>query len=1072
MRNLKNVLAALVICLSISNISIYAQNRNLGVGTGDLNTAVELYNNGAYKNAITEFNKVIKQNAGKKNSAAEKAEGYKVLCCIALDQSNVTSAVNVFQKKYPTSSLLPRIKYEYGNYLVGKEKFASAIKVYNTLNTKQLSDDQKSTLKFNKAYSLFKTGQKDDASKLFSEIISNPKSTPSSVAASKYYKGYIAYSEKNFKEAIPLLEASVSDVRFSQLSQYYILDSKFMLEDYDYVIRKGSQMVDDNALKYEADIKTLQTFDTETAVLEDTLSGDLDEETVKAIEEQRAKEMAERKQKAKELAARTQSNRLATGKMARLVAESFYQKNDLKQANKYFGIYSEYLDDLSREDRLFCGTLAYKTEDWENAVKNLSQACTPDDSLSQIASYSLAESYIKLKNKEEALKSFQKAAELSFDPQIQEDATFNYAKLNFDLTGEVAPMEEYLQNYKVTTKKQDEIYGYIAANAIKNKDYDYALSALGKIKNKTNADNLNYQRANLFKGSTLLSGGSHHLAYPYLQKALAGESEQVRNAAKLLLSECWYQDGKYKESINALNDLKEDYNFKTSKEYPMVFFNLGYNYFKMRDFTKAEENLDKYIDLTQSGQNTLNPLAEEAKLRIADCRFLTKDYPTAIKMYKKIVGSSTAEPRERDMYPVIQQAIAYGLSGKNADKIATLRHYTGTEYKHNKNYSDALYELSKAQVQNKEEGPAIATLLKLVYNPPDSSYYAQALLDIAMINTNRQSYDSAIDYCKRVLDYSPNSQEGEAALNTLENIYKAQDKPEEFYSFIQKKGLGNDKTPEQREEFVYKAARNIYLTGKYESAIGALSSYLEEFPEGVNNTEALYCIADSYKNLGNLKKAAKYYDAVVEAGYTPYYEAAALKYAEICYSNAQYEEAAECFGKLEQNSRNDANKILAVRGLLKSYYMGKDFENAVSKANQLYLLSMQNKLIKEKEEALYYKAKSLLAQGFIDEAEPVLQMVAANPNSDFGAEANYLLVLKSFNRGKFDDVEKLVFAFSDTKTEQTYWLAKSFIVLGDSYVEKGNLKQALATYESIRDNYEGNDDIAETVAEKIAQLKK
>lgn len=1078
MRNLANVLIALLICLNINTIQLSAQNRNLGLGKGNLETAIELYNNGAYKNAIAEFNKVIKQNAGKKNSALEKAEAYKVLCNIALDHSNVTSAVNVFQKKYPTSSYLARIRYEYANYLIGKEKFASAIKVYNSLNARQLSDAQKSTAKFNKAYALFKTDQQDEAEKLFSEIISDPKSTPSNVSAAKYYKGYTAYSQKNFKEAIPLLEESAKDVRFSQLSQYYILDSKFMLKDYDYVIRIGSKMVDENVKKYEEDSKTLQIIDIddvlpeEIALPEDSLASEEEIQAKKLAEEQRAAEKAEKKKKAKELESRVQGNRLATGKMARLVAESFYQKNDLKQANKYFGIYSDFLDDLSREDRLFCGTLAYKTEDWENAAKNLSWACSPDDSLTQIASYSLAESYIKLKNKEEALKAFQKAAELTYDPQIQEDAAFNYAKLNFDLTGEVAPMEEYLQNHKVAQKKQDEIYGYIAANAIKNKDYDYALSALGKIKNKSHSDNINYQRANLFKGGALLGGGSHHLAYPYLQRAMAGESEQVRDMAKLLLSECWYRDEKYQESINALSSLKDDANFQKSSEYPMVFFNLGYNYFKMRNFQKAEECLEKYIELTQSGQNTHNPLAEEAKLRIADCRFLTKDYPTAIKMYKKIAGSSTAEPREMDMYPAIQLAIAYGLSGRNSDKISTLRHYTSTEYKYNKSYSEALYELSKAQVQNKEEGPAATTLLKLVYNPPDSLYYAQALLDIAMINTNRQSYDSAIEYCKKVLDYSPNSKEGEAALNTLENIYKAQDIPEEFYNFIQERGLGNDKTPEQREEFVYKAARNIYLTGKYESATKALASYLEEFPEGANNTEALYCIAESYKNLGNLKKAARYYDAVVENGYSPYFEAATLNYSDICFANAQYDEAINGFDKLEQNSRNASNKVLAVRGLLKSYYMNKDFDNAISKANQLYVLSMQNKLIKEKEEALYCKAKSLLAQGYIDEAEPVLQMVADNPNSDSGAEANYLLILKAFNRGRFDDVESLVFAFSDTKTEQTYWLAKSFIVLGDAYAEKGNRKQALATYESIRDNYEGKDDIIETVTEKIAQLDK
>lgn len=1043
---------------------VNAQSKaGVGAKGGDLKTAIELYNNGAYKNAITEFNKVIKQNAGKKTSSLEKAEGYKVLCIIALEQSNVTSNVNAFQKKYPTSSLLSKIKYEYGNYLINKEKYATAIKVYNSLGTKQLSDAEKSTVKFNKAYALFKTDQKEDASKLFSEIIKDPQTTPSNSQAAKYYKGYIAYSNENFKEAIPLLEQSASDIRFSHLSQYYILDSKFMLKDYDYVIRKGSQMVDDNVKQFEDEKSKIQEFDLEELFPEDTLGSE--DATI-------AEEKLKEEKRMKEQKAKNQTNGLAIGKMARLVAEAYYQKNDLKQAAKYFGIYTNYIDEMSREDRLLCGTLAYKTGDWDNAAKNLSLACTPDDSITQSASYTLADTYIKLKNKEEALKAFQKAAELEYDPVIQEDAAYNSAKLNFDLTGQTALLEEYIHNHKVNSKKSDEVYGYIAANAIKNKDYDYALSALSKIKNKNSVDNLNLQKANLFKGSSLLSAGSNHLAYGYLQKALSGSNSSLSNLSNLLISECLYRDGKYKESLSILNSLKQNESFKNTKEYPMAFFNSGYNYFKMRDFTNAEQNLEEYLILTQSEQNTSNPLAQEAKLRIADCRFLQKDYPIAIKMYKKIVNTSTAEPREADMYPILQMAIAQGLSGSTVDKIATLKHYTGTEYKYNKQYSEALYELAKAQVQHKEEGPAITTLIKLVYNPPDSLYYAQALLDIAMINANRQSYDAAINYCDKLIDYAPNSKEGEAALNTLENIYRAKDTPEEYYYYLQKKGLELDKTPEEREAMVFNAARQIYLTRKYETAIGALKNYVDQFPEGANNTEALYYIADSYKNLGDQKKAARYFDAVIEKGYSPYLEAATLNYANICYINQQYAPAIENYLRLESSSRSLANKVLALSGLTKSYYQNKEFENAISKANELYVASMQNNLIKEKEEALYYKTKSLLAQGFIDDAGSVLQMVSANPNSSYGAEANYLLILKTYNRGNFEDVENLVFTFSDTKTEQTYWLAKSFIVLGDAYAEKGNIKQALATYESIRDNYTGDDDIQEVVKERIEKFNK
>ncbi len=1017
----------LVIYLFSLPWSIEGQNKNTIGTSGDLDAAIELYNMGAYKNAVTEFNKIIKQNSGKKNATMEKAEGYKVLCTIALEQNNTTSSVNAFQKKYPTSSLLSRIKYTYGNFLISKKRFTEAIKAYNSVNTKQLSNSEKETLLLNKGYALIQTKRIDEAEQLFSEIIKSPQSTPANIQAAKYYKGYIAYSKEKFKEAIPLFEESSSDVRFSKLSQYYILDSKFMLKDYSYVTNNGSKIVD---------------------------------EIVK-------KDLVEQKD-----SLYNSKNREPIGKMARIVAEAYYQKNELKQASKYFSIYTDYIDEMSRQDRLLCGTLAYKIENWESAAKNLSMACTQDDSITQTASYTLADTYLKLKNKEQALAAFQRAAELEYDAKIKEDAEFNYAKLTFDLTGQSSMLEDYIKNNKVSQTKKDELYGYIATNAIQNKDYDYALSALNKIKNKNSTDNQNIQRANLLKGSSLLSAGSHHTAYSYLQKALVGNNGTLTNLANLLISECLYRDDKFKESLSILNSLKQNESFKNAKEYPMVFFNSGYNNFKMREFSNAESDFEEYLNLTGSGQNRLNPIAEEAKLRIADCRFQEKDYPIAIKMYKKIASAPVTDPREKELYPVLQMAIAYGLNGDIPDKIATLKHYTSAEYKLNKKYSEALYELSKAQIQNKDEGPAITTLIKLVYNPPDSLYFTQSLLDIAMINTNRENYDQAIIYCQKLLDYAPNTKEGEAALTLMENIYREKQTPEEFYKYLQEKGLSKDKTEEEKEAFFFNAAEQIYLLGKYESAINALTSYLEQFKDGANNTKALYYTAQSYKHLSNIKKAAQYFNRVMDKGYSTFFEDATLNYAEICYKNQQYQEAIESYKKIEGQVRSENTKMQILSGLVKSYYDSKDFDNAAAKANEMYINSLSNNMVKHKEEALYYKAKSLIALSDLEASTSVLQMAAANPNSEYGAEANYLLIRNCFNRGDFKGVENLVFSFSDTKTEQTYWLAKSFILLGDAYAERGAVKQALATYESVRDNYEGDDEILQIAKERIAELNK
>jgi hypothetical protein len=67
-----------------------------------------------------------------------------------------------------------------------------------------------------------------------------------------------------------------------------------------------------------------------------------------------------------------------------------------------------------------------------------------------------------------------------------------------------------------------------------------------------------------------------------------------------------------------------------------------------------------------------------------------------------------------------------------------------------------------------------------------------------------------------------------------------------------------------------------------------------------------------------------------------------------------------------------------------------------------------------------------------------------------------------------------VYAFSDAGSPQVYWLAKSFIVLGDSFVERDELAQAKATFESVRDGYEpqnADDDVRDNVELRLKKLE-
>ena len=125
-------------------------------------------------------------------------------------------------------------------------------------------------------------------------------------------------------------------------------------------------------------------------------------------------------------------------------------------------------------------------------------------------------------------------------------------------------------------------------------------------------------------------------------------------------------------------------------------------------------------------------------------------------------------------------------------------------------------------------------------------------------------------------------------------------------------------------------------------------------------------------------------------------------------------------------------------------------------------------------EAEYVLAKSYLAMSRRDEAYDIFRKLSEWPATPEGAEAVYLLILDSYDRGDFEDVETRVYSFSDLSSGQDYWLAKAFIVLGDSFVERGEYEQAMATFRSVADGYipaSQDDDVQDNVGMRIDRLE-
>ncbi len=270
----------------------------------------------------------------------------------------------------------------------------------------------------------------------------------------------------------------------------------------------------------------------------------------------------------------------------------------------------------------------------------------------------------------------------------------------------------------------------------------------------------------------------------------------------------------------------------------------------------------------------------------------------------------------------------------------------------------------------------------------------------------------------------------------------------------------------------FNAAEQIFLAENYQKAIVSLQAYMNEYPQGQDMSMAEFYMAESYKNLGKKEQACDWYRKVIERGEGSFVELSSLNFANLSYGMERYEDAYAGYSSLLSIARIENNRHTAMVGMMNSAYASKDYSSAVNDAAKVIDEKPGNE--DDRRRARYVQAKSYLAMSDRTKALQIMKTLSSSTSTPEGAEASYLLIQDSYDQGLFEGVETKVYKFSDSGTDQTYWLAKAFILLGDSFAERGDLVQAKATFESVRDGYTPSgkdDDVIENVNMRLKKLE-
>lgn len=991
--NMKSKLAvALLAALSLGvGTAVSAQES----GPDQYRLATELYGHGMFERAGSLFGEIY---AG---TGDVTAGGYEALCAVRLQEVGNETLADEYVTAHPYSILVPQIHFYKALNLFDKQDFKAAAAEFDKVKEKALPSELISEFAFKQAYSYFEQGDLAKAKSLFEK--SEKRVQSDFTAPSRYSLGYINYSEKNFDEAFEWFEKAARDPRFTEMSNSYMVECRFMKKDYSYVLKNGVKVFE-NAPK----------------------------------ERQRH--------------------------LARIISESYLAKGDTDKAKEYYDVAKSGENDMDRNDYFYAGSLLFATGDYKGAIDNYSLMRNRTDSIGQIANYNLAYSYIRTGNKVAALDAFKDASQRAFNPDIQEDAHFNYAKLSFDLNHNPSVFNDYMAKYS-DKKKGDRIYSYMALASLYSHDYAGAVEAYSNIDMLDKDQKANYMKANYLRAQQLVERGAWSDAVPFLRASsfYADKRSPFSQLSRYWLGESYYRGDQFDKALETFKDLYNNSALEGKAEGRLIPYDLAYCYFRKGDYENAAKWFDEYLA-------SRNPLeGEDASVRRADCDFIRKDYKTAANEYENAL---TKFPFKNNLYPNYRAGIAYGLLGDMDKKITVLskalKVNASSEY-----YPESMFELGRAYIAAGRNDDAVSTFDKLRTTTDDKTIVARSLIELGMISRNMSEYDKSLSYYKQVISAMPGTEYAQDALLAVESIYQSQGRTDEYLDFADKAGVIKDKSESEKESLYFNAAEQVFLTENYDKALTSLKNYLERYPNGAKVPEAEFYVAECYRNTGKKEQACDWYKKAIDRDVnSSLAETAMLNFSRLSYDLQRYNDAFGGYSSLLDEAKLENNKHTARIGMMRSAFKAGNWASALSCADKV--LADGKSTEPEIREAEFSKAKSLLSTNEREAAFEIFKKLSLEPSTSEGAESAYMVIQDVYDQGRYEEVEKNVYAFGRKAGDQNYWLAKAFIVLGDSFADQDNFAQAKATFESVLNGYTPasgtNDDILDNVKMRLAKL--
>jgi TolA-binding protein len=821
-----------------------------------------------------------------------------------------------------------------------------------------------------------------------------------------YYYSQIAYEKQMYQTALEGFKRLTEDETFGQIVPFYIVQILYIQKDYDGILAIAPGLLDSAA-----------------------------------------------KERATEL--------------YRFIGDAYYNKGMYAEALPYLEKYRDSAKLSQREEKYQLGYCYYKTGATDKAIKLLLEVDAVNDILSQNSWNVLGDCYLLKSDKKRAQYAFGQAAKLDFDKTLREESLFNYAKLTYELSyspfGEaIASFQEYIDRYPGSARIQ-EVYDYLVETLMQAKNYSAALSALDRIPEKDSKLEQAYQRVAFFRGLQLFKNLEIEASIDMFEKSL-----KYQKYSRMIMARTYYWKGEALYRLSDFQEAKDDYEkfigipgSSRLAENNLVLYNLAYTCFNLKDYSTSLTHL---LNFESSPGNAAPEIVADARNRIADCYYVATSYQQAINYYNRVIASGSPNAD----YAMFRKGFCMGLMNDERGKVDVLTSLM-SKYPSSSTTPEALFERGRAYTVLEDFQHGEEDFNTIISGFPSTPFVPMAMVQLGLIYYNKGENEKAISQYKKVIENYGSTPEARNAMTGLKNTYVEMNDVEKYFAYVKTIGGYGDVNTAEKDSLVYNSGENLYTSGKYDKAAETFKNYLGEFPNGTFRSNAQFYLAESLRTAGNKEEALKYYTDVTNEPGNQFLEQSLIISASMMFENEDYTSALGNYEKLENVASNDANKLTALRGQLRSAYEEGDAAKTITAASKIGgTPNVPEELVRA---ATFMKAKANYSLNKFDEALSDFRKVAKEVTSAEGAESKYRVAELLNKQDKPEESERVITEFIDQKSPHQFWMARMFLLLADISIKKGDGLQARATLQSLKDYYTVTDDgILDEVKTRLDKL--